>query len=516
MSHSLSALERENPPPRRKACTSCIKSKRRCDLRQPSCLRCSQRGIDCHYPPHTIRGHRLQREQTTPVTRSISPPNPAPEATPVSDEPFWMLPDFFLNTGMGQTVCAEFPSFSFDDHDMPSLSFLDDMGETEAHMDLTTPPARTEVTASIPQSVVQQPLSLPVTAGSPALANLISQVIDQRLRYAIDQLKQAPETMVMDMETPWCHPLLYQQAMPALMEEALSSCALYRAMNPRNEGVIRRTIQCKYQTLLLRSTPLDRTATTSGAREALARTQALLLYQIMLLFDGAHTARAVAEATLPALEDAARALLPHARFADDVPAEAPPVLPSPHPSAARARFAEYALHESLRRTLMTAFFVLQLHRVLTISGARTLLLARELSSSSSSSFTTTSTGYQRLTDDDDDDAVGEHHHHHHLRIVPADDDDDHHHHHPVVCDPCLGLCRSFTLSAHLWRARDAAAFAAAWRGRDHLVATPYDFCAVVAARAAPDDLDAFGRMLLTSATGVEETRGWMAERGGCL
>ncbi|KAK9354677.1 hypothetical protein V1523DRAFT_126301 [Lipomyces doorenjongii] len=52
---SLSAVERGNPPPRRKSCLQCIKSKRRCDLGNPTSTRCRQRLIECSYPSRSDR-----------------------------------------------------------------------------------------------------------------------------------------------------------------------------------------------------------------------------------------------------------------------------------------------------------------------------------------------------------------------------------------------------------------------------------------------------------------------------
>lgn len=50
---------RKSTPSRKKACQECTKSKARCDLRRPACLRCATRGRECRYlyenpsPPNT-------------------------------------------------------------------------------------------------------------------------------------------------------------------------------------------------------------------------------------------------------------------------------------------------------------------------------------------------------------------------------------------------------------------------------------------------------------------------------
>lgn len=62
MPQSLTSIERGNPPARRKACLACIKSKRRCNFAQPTCLRCSQRIIQCRY-----RSEQSGRDRMQPV-----------------------------------------------------------------------------------------------------------------------------------------------------------------------------------------------------------------------------------------------------------------------------------------------------------------------------------------------------------------------------------------------------------------------------------------------------------------
>jgi len=41
---------------RQKLCFECAKAKRRCDLRVPSCLRCSKQHLPCSYPPQLDSG----------------------------------------------------------------------------------------------------------------------------------------------------------------------------------------------------------------------------------------------------------------------------------------------------------------------------------------------------------------------------------------------------------------------------------------------------------------------------
>lgn len=86
----------------------------------------------------------------------------------------------------------------------------------------------------------------------------------------------------------------------------------------------------------------------------------------------------------------------------------------------------------------------------------------------------------------------------------------------VACrgDPIL-LGQSWTLSAHLWQARDCVDFAVAWRERKHYVVKRRAIISTLA-DADGDDIDEFGRMLLTVAMGIEEAKGWLAAKGSRL
>lgn len=42
--------------------------------------------------------------------------------------------------------------------------------------------------------------------------------LESKLSYAIDRIKDAPITMLLESETPWCHALLYRDQMPRAMQ----------------------------------------------------------------------------------------------------------------------------------------------------------------------------------------------------------------------------------------------------------------------------------------------------------
>ncbi|KAM5346785.1 hypothetical protein ACJ41O_009790 [Fusarium nematophilum] len=216
------------------------------------------------------------------------------------------------------------------------------------------------------------------------------------------------------------------------------------AKNRVNSPVIFRSIESRVNDLLSSPAPVT-------SLECLAHTQALILYQIIRLFDGDIGARASAERMIPAIESSAMALFPHAQFDLDGTSSTLPLFPI---GPTKTFWMDWILQESLRRTLLFSFYFLQSYRILA--------------------------GYRGLH-----------------------------------CDGRLGLCHSWTLSAHLWHARTPLAFAEAWKNKKHFVVTNAVFAEVLQ-EAVADDVDPFGKIFISSLMGADEAEGWFASRGGKL
>ncbi|PKK43328.1 hypothetical protein CI102_11452 [Trichoderma harzianum] len=423
---SFTARERYNPPPRKKSCAACIKAKRRCDFAVPACLRCSQRQIQCEYP--------LRTPQAKAKVKASS--HVAIQPAPLQDI---AVPDGALGhdcTGSAKPMARQFGPTATVDEESSQQSmhgFLSDLATLDYGAE------------SHDYDVVQQPsmLTAPATKG---LHDRLTEVIARRLQFSLDQIQKAPKTMVMEMQTPWSHPLLYADSMPRSMQDALSSCALYLAKNQANTPVILRCIESRVQDLLcepLPTTPMD----------SLAHTQALLLYQIIRLFDGNISARASGERTIPILETSAIGLLAHVIF--DTEGNCSDRFSECCLATLSDLWKDWIFQESARRTLLFTFFFLQAYRVLT--GSQNL--------------------YQ--------------------------------------CDGRLGLCHSWMVSEHLWQAETALDFRNAWRQRNHFLIIDGQFTAMLS-EAKAGDVDLFGKMLLSAAVGIPELEAWFASRGGSL
>lgn len=153
--------------------------------------------------------------------------------------------------------------------------------------------------------------------------------------------------------------------------------------------------------------------------DILARTHALLLYQIMHLFDGDIRSGGTAQSLFAALQSSAFSLLACLEFPDQTKSiDLHPLSIGP----AIDFWESWVLHESARRTALFTFYFIQIYKLL--QGDRQL-----------------------------------------------------------QCDGKLGLFHSWYLSAHLWNAPSAFDFAVAWADKPHFVIDNLDFtCALSTAQ----------------------------------
>ncbi|KAL4983376.1 hypothetical protein BDW68DRAFT_181635 [Aspergillus falconensis] len=308
---------------------------------------------------------------------------------------------------------------------------------------------------------------IPVYPGNGQLSHVRSEttftlpeLVSSRFQYAIDILRNTPRAMVTENQTPWSHGQLYSSGMPKSMQDAYACCALYITKNPVNGPMITAHIHSRYQELTL--SPLPTTPS-----DLLAHTHALLLYQIINLFDAdlhaAITASSLDTLSISALQSAASLLFSSTHFppspAQDLginapdsdlnPSILPPTLTSPTPF-----WTLWIFEESARRTILFTLYFIQI-----------------------------------------------------LRLFRGDKD--------MKCDGKLGLLHSWYASAYLWHASSTVEFAEAWAEKEHFIVRNVDFSKVLS-EAEPGDVDVLGRMLLVTSLGVERVREWFFGRGAVL
>ncbi|CAK7212736.1 hypothetical protein SCUCBS95973_001564 [Sporothrix curviconia] len=197
-------------------------------------------------------------------------------------------------------------------------------------------------------------VSAPLTAAS---WNFVSRLIATHLHHAMNIIRDAPRLFVLENRVPWSHPLLYHDHMPRSMEEAMSSCALYLAKNSANGPIILRTVDARLRDLLAAPEP-------STPLECIAHVQALLLYNIIGIFDGDINARATVEKTQVQLQRAAKRLLAFITF-DPPQAAVPDAL-----YAARAFWEAWVFMESARRTFLISLYFMHLYYVIVGTPSR--------------------------------------------------------------------------------------------------------------------------------------------------
>lgn len=254
MSPPLSRMERDHPPPRRKSCQACVKTKRRCDQRYPTCLRCSQRKIQCQYPPRPSRHFQAERAQSplsTGVRTTAQPENQRESAgqdetllnatVMAQDIQFFESPwpgdeayslqvdEVALGAAEGLPLSSQFvatwdSTLAGQANVLPGADKQNDMGYLFDFAEAGASSRTMDLAARAPLQ-----FSAPRRIDVAALTN----ELESKLSYAIDRIKAAPRTMLLETETPWCHPLLYREQMPRVMQGELT-CVWCPSSGPRS------------------------------------------------------------------------------------------------------------------------------------------------------------------------------------------------------------------------------------------------------------------------------------------
>ncbi|KAF2464788.1 uncharacterized protein BDR25DRAFT_271479 [Lindgomyces ingoldianus] len=398
-----------NPQGRQKSCLECAKSKRRCDLRHPACLRCTKQNLTCSYPPQPSAGDAStwQSDSTPPECDAADNVFHFDMQTFSNSQPVGLM-DFDVAPG-----------------EASSLDALNNLFNTEEDRESYFPLARSNY-----------------AQGKSFSASHISDFAYSRVKYCIEELKRAPITMVSENRTPWSHPLLYEDYMPRCLQDAHAACALYIARNDTNDLFVARHVTDRVKELLDSPTP-------AVPIEVLARAHSLILYQVIHIFSADIRYHGRADATFPHLEEAGRSLhlIVHQEsdFSDPIPL---------YPSAtARSAWRDFIFRESKRRTLLILFHFIAMCNLLRGSQAS------------------------------------------------------------CSHEDALGSRVSF--SAHLWKAASAFDFAIAWNQKKHHLVRDLDLSELLDT-AHPDDIDTFGRMLMTGLMGIDDVKGWFHTRGGAF
>lgn len=205
---SVTATERANPPPRRKSCAACTRSKRRCDLSLPTCQRCAGRGITCHYP---------QRRGPASTSLSFAPVDETPSG----------LPDFSIDALMddfwGTEACSVDPLPLPDFNTPPTLEMPRSSPSTSSRSSPMDPLAESMLRADDEKQVVRINFNDPAGAArSPTGVECTPEYINERLHYLFEHLPATPRELVDTLGTSWCHPSVFRFVRPKAYEGNLA------------------------------------------------------------------------------------------------------------------------------------------------------------------------------------------------------------------------------------------------------------------------------------------------------
>jgi hypothetical protein len=319
-------------PPHRTSCLACVKSKRRCDIGVPRCQRCTTKGLTCDYAGNT-RG--------APAGTSVRNQDQI-GASQTEHEGLTNESDNILNGILTPAIEMGQDATSFVD---PTLLASTPSAQVNHLLDLSTFPSEDQwlsdsnditidgyVNTSLP---IFEPGDDYVTTGA---------IYEERVRLASRQFKTYPEIFYTRGQNPFIHKYLYTEHLPPVISDALSACALYSRKNSENELFVFGDISRKAKDLAEMQRPF------LSPVDLLASTQALLLYQIIRLFDGDIRQRADAESHETILVSWTEQLLAHVLLTVDPEALS-------QDSISISSWNGWIFEESCRRTILTSFML---------------------------------------------------------------------------------------------------------------------------------------------------------------
>ncbi|RSL49001.1 hypothetical protein BHE90_004958 [Fusarium euwallaceae] len=368
-----------------KACYACTSGKRRCDKAQPTCGRCEDRDIDCHYPPtKRRRGHTFESDcsnapcqaSTNDGTLDSTTITFSNETDDLIDFDQWTrslinwnaLTDDPLPLSHGlplPSVLQEHQVPPVPNAQGPSISPAEtqDLAACRPVTSTTTLSSSAKSTKFFlaPESWTIRHLSL----SSPTFSSSVF------MNY-IRGIQTWFTDWVLHCHSPFIHRQLYADTgFPASIQGAFAAISIHNTKTPANEAAIDEILEAQVASLL-KSYP-DAYPSSSqdigisralDTREHLARTQCLFVHLVLGLFSPSIRARANAEKRV-------QTLLQWTRQLWDAAARDPDICQSPEgdfsvPTRAAAAdelfdgdplprlWRSWVLSESIRRTWLLA------------------------------------------------------------------------------------------------------------------------------------------------------------------
>jgi hypothetical protein len=307
-------------PPSRKSCLACAQSKRRCDKALPKCQRCLAKKTDCEYNGR-YSGRLPQATGSNVVSIAV--------AGPIAED---LTSDWQLQPSPAVPAAAILSPYTSD----PFFNFSNDP------FNLESIPQDDFLSEVLMENTVQQNLD--------DIGCITSSTAPQaRVEFVAKKLAAIPKTFSQQGQTMFIHRRLFQDRSPPALQDALSACALYCLKNPENQVLVFRNLEHKRQQLIDKIDPL-----LASKLDLLEALQALILYQIISLFDGNIRLRAQAEADEPILLKWASHLNSRTR---EVQPQLAPIEAQFTPGSTSPSWRRWLIEESSRRTVIVAFML---------------------------------------------------------------------------------------------------------------------------------------------------------------
>ncbi|KAJ2975307.1 hypothetical protein NQ176_g5590 [Zarea fungicola] len=311
-------------PPRRVSCLNCIKSKRRCDIALPACQRCTLRGLVCEYTRRDVT-----KDRTAPLGNESADTQFASEdqqrRIPAQSAILGDRSEFTLPQHLAGDILPDYNNY------WP----VNDDGH-ESHTSLISIIMDTLV-ESIPRPETH--VDRAITSGT---------IYNERTRYAARRLKLLPQEFCATGHNTFIHRSLYKEYTPEHIQDVLGSCALYSGKNEQTETLVFSTIGHKAANLV------NNHIAFAAPVDLLSSTQALILYQIIRLFDGDIRQRAEAEAHESVLMSWTKELQ---QRTEPVLSTRPVASPNTQSSPLHESWGGWVFEESCRRTILMSYLL---------------------------------------------------------------------------------------------------------------------------------------------------------------
>ncbi|KAK1831540.1 hypothetical protein QBC39DRAFT_306979 [Podospora conica] len=260
----------------RKACIQCTRSKRKCDKTTPACKRCIERNDNCEYDSFPRRPP-VNDSITASTSHDSSPPNTQPWDTSLPLSP--------------TSLSGPHP---------PMLPSLDPSPFPDPHLSPRTITPHTwflhPTTFTRQHGLAPPPPFLPTGVGASALPHFIS-TLQSWLRRWTTTLHSP-----LIHRSAFVHPLpTTTSSLPPVIQDVLTTLLAYYAATPAAKSTVLEILTDRAELLVaehrLRTGPASagEAVVVLDTRGHLARTLALLAYQVIALFDGDIRARSMAE-----------------------------------------------------------------------------------------------------------------------------------------------------------------------------------------------------------------------------